>query len=52
MFRGAVISIIREHDADYGLQRIYGNLGGMISAPIAGFMLDYASRGKGYTDFR
>ncbi|XP_060536920.1 uncharacterized protein LOC132708565 [Cylas formicarius] len=52
MFEGAVIAILREHKADYGLQRIYANFGGMISSPISGYMIDYASRGKGYTDFR
>lgn len=52
MFEGAVIAILREHKADYGLQRIYATIGGMISSPISGWMIDYASRGKGYTDFR
>lgn len=52
MFEGAVIAILREHEADYGLQRIYGSIGGMISSPLSGLLIDYASRGKGYTDFR
>lgn len=52
MFEGAVIALLREHKADYGLQRIYATIGGMISSPISGWMIDYASRGKGYTDFR
>lgn len=52
MFEGAVIAILREHKADYGLQRIYATLGGMISSPLSGWLIDYASRGKGYTDFR
>ncbi|XP_012220725.2 uncharacterized protein [Linepithema humile] len=52
MFEGAVIAILREQDADYGLQRIYGSLGGMISSPLSGLLIDYASRDKGYTDFR
>ncbi|CAH1153761.1 unnamed protein product [Phaedon cochleariae] len=52
MFEGAVIAILREHKADYGLQRIYATIGGMISSPLSGWMIDYASRGKGYTDFR
>ncbi|XP_020290838.1 major facilitator superfamily domain-containing protein 6 [Pseudomyrmex gracilis] len=52
MFEGAVIAILREQDADYGLQRIYGTIGGMISSPLSGLLIDYASRGKGYTDFR
>nr|CAH7750551.1 unnamed protein product [Callosobruchus chinensis] len=36
MFEGAVIAILREHKADYGLQRIYATIGGMISSPISG----------------
>ncbi|XP_045537535.1 uncharacterized protein LOC106717587 [Papilio machaon] len=52
MFEGAVIAIIRDQRADYGLQRVYGSIGGMISSPLSGLLIDYASRGKGYTDFR
>ncbi|XP_066158207.1 uncharacterized protein [Euwallacea fornicatus] len=52
MFEGAVIAILREHKADYGLQRIYATIGGMISSPLSGWMIDFASKGKGYTDFR
>lgn len=52
MFEGAVIAILREQKADYGLQRIYGSIGGMISSPLSGLLIDYASKGKGYTDFR
>ncbi|XP_025829071.1 uncharacterized protein LOC108740930 [Agrilus planipennis] len=52
MFEGAVIAILREHKADYGLQRIYATVGGMISSPLAGWLIDFASQGKEYTDFR
>ncbi|XP_032528693.2 uncharacterized protein LOC116778779 [Danaus plexippus] len=52
MFEGAVIAIVRDQKADYGLQRVYGSLGGMIFSPLSGLLIDYASRGKGYTDFR
>ncbi|XP_018396195.1 PREDICTED: uncharacterized protein LOC108774550 [Cyphomyrmex costatus] len=52
MFEGAVIAILREQEADYGLQRIYGSIGSMISSPLSGLLIDYASKGKGYTDFR
>lgn len=47
-----MIAILREQKADYGLQRIYGSIGGMISSPLSGLLIDYASTGKGYTDFR
>lgn len=52
MFEGAVIAILREHKADYGLQRIYGSIGGIISSPLSGLLIDYASRQRGYADFR
>jgi hypothetical protein len=52
MFEGAVIAILREHKADYGLQRIYGSIGGMISSPLSGMLIDYASNLQGYPDFR
>lgn len=51
MFEGAVIAILREHKADYGLQRIYASIGGMISSPLSGLLVDYASQGKNYTNF-
>uniref|UniRef100_A0AAR5PVE4 Major facilitator superfamily (MFS) profile domain-containing protein n=1 Tax=Dendroctonus ponderosae TaxID=77166 RepID=A0AAR5PVE4_DENPD len=44
MFEGAVIAILREHKADYGLQRIYATIGGMISSPLSGWMIDFASK--------
>lgn len=52
MFEGAVIAILREQKADYGLQRIYGNIGGIISSPLSGMLIDYASSGKEYADYR
>ena len=52
MYEVAVIAILREHKADYGLQRIYASIGGMIASPLSGLLIDYASKGKGYTDFR
>ncbi|KAJ1527129.1 hypothetical protein ONE63_008663 [Megalurothrips usitatus] len=52
MFEGAVIAILREHGGDYGLQRIYASIGGMISSPLSGVLIDYASYGKTTTDFR
>ncbi|XP_059482974.1 major facilitator superfamily domain-containing protein 6-like [Neocloeon triangulifer] len=52
MFEGAVIATLREYKADYGMQRIYATIGGMISSPLTGLLIDYVSRGKEYTDFR
>ncbi|KAK4871463.1 hypothetical protein RN001_015587 [Aquatica leii] len=52
MYEGAVIAVLREHKADYGLQRVYATIGGMISSPLSGWLIDYASRGKDFTDYR
>ncbi|KAG8232405.1 hypothetical protein J437_LFUL013976 [Ladona fulva] len=52
MFEGAVIALLRKHDADYGLQRIYAALGGMVASPLSGLLLDTASSASGGTDFR
>lgn len=52
MFEGAVIALLREHKADYGLQRIYATIGGMITSPLSGWLIDFASKDKDYTDFR
>lgn len=52
MFEGAVIAVLRDKKADYGLQRIYASIGGMISSPLAGWMIDHFSEGKDYVDFR
>lgn len=52
MFEGAVIAILREQNADYGLQRVYGSIGGMISSPLSGLLIDYFTGDKGFTDFR
>ncbi|KAF5300957.1 hypothetical protein FQA39_LY10927 [Lamprigera yunnana] len=51
MYEGAVIAVLREHKADYGLQRVYATIGGMISSPLSGWLIDYASNGKDYTDY-
>lgn len=52
MFYGAAISIVREHRADYGLQKIYGIFASLVSPVLAGSLIDYASRDKDYMDFR
>ncbi|KAK5639361.1 hypothetical protein RI129_011853 [Pyrocoelia pectoralis] len=52
MYEGAVIAVLREHKADYGLQRVYATIGGMISSPLSGWLIDFSSKGKDYTDYR
>jgi hypothetical protein len=51
MFEGAVMAILRKQKAEHGLQRFYANTGGMISSPLSSLLMNYASKGKGYTDF-
>ncbi|XP_050497571.1 uncharacterized protein LOC114342205 [Diabrotica virgifera virgifera] len=45
-------AIVREQNDDYGLKRVYVMIGGMICSPFSGWMVDYASLGKNYHDFR
>lgn len=52
MFEAAVIAILREQKADYALQKIYGSIGGMISTPLSGYLIDYASGNKEYSNFK
>nr|XP_045597534.1 major facilitator superfamily domain-containing protein 6-like [Procambarus clarkii] len=46
--RGAAMVILREHNGDYGLQRLCGSLGGIILTPISGLLMD----ATGEQDFR
>ncbi|KAK4310707.1 hypothetical protein Pmani_017736 [Petrolisthes manimaculis] len=50
LFEVAVVAVLREHDNDYGLQRIYGSIGGMMFAPLSGFLIDYFAKNN-YKDF-
>ena len=52
MFEGAAIAVLRENNGDYGLQRVYASIGGIIASPLSGWLIDFASKGKPYTDFR
>lgn len=52
MFEVAVIAILREHKADYGLQRIYASIGSMVASPLSGYLIDYASRKGTKIDYR
>ncbi len=36
LFEGAVVAIIKQHDGDYGLQKLFGTAGGVIFGPLAG----------------
>ncbi|XP_068213541.1 LOW QUALITY PROTEIN: major facilitator superfamily domain-containing protein 6-A-like [Palaemon carinicauda] len=52
LFDGAAIAVVREHKGDYGLQRLYGNLGGIVITPISGQLIDYFSEVNNFQDYR
>lgn len=51
LFEVAVLAILKEYGYDYGLQRIYGSIGGMVFAPLSGLAIDYLGKGGHYTDY-
>ncbi|XP_066977344.1 uncharacterized protein [Macrobrachium rosenbergii] len=51
LFEVAVVAILKEFGHDYGLQRIYGSVGGMVFAPLSGFFIDLFGDGEHYTDY-
>ncbi|KAG0723469.1 hypothetical protein GWK47_042691 [Chionoecetes opilio] len=52
LFEVAVLAILKEFGYDYGLQRIYGSIGGMVFAPLSGLVIDYLGKGGHYTDYQ
>ncbi|KAK8744513.1 hypothetical protein OTU49_000845 [Cherax quadricarinatus] len=51
LFEVAVVAILKEYGYDYGLQRIYGSIGGMVFAPLSGFFIDHFGKGGHYQDY-
>ena len=54
LFEGAVMSIIKEHGGDIGLQKVFSTFGGLIFGPVAGVLIDVFDGGsinrlEGYT---
>ncbi|RXG59038.1 Major facilitator superfamily domain-containing protein 6-like protein B [Armadillidium vulgare] len=49
---GAAVTILKEHNGDFGFQRMFANLGMMIMSPISGMLIDYFSIQNGFDDFR
>ena len=43
LFEGAVVSIIKQHGGDYGLQKLFGTLGAVIFGPLSGVLIDVAA---------
>ena len=41
LFEGAVVSIIKKHGGDYGLQKLFGTFGAVIFGPLSGILIDF-----------
>merc|ERR1719192_1840823 len=46
LFEGAVVSIIKQHGGDYGLQKLFGTFGAIIFGPLSGLLIDF---GQGHS---
>ena len=46
LFEGAVMSIIKEHGGDIGLQKVFSTFGGLIFGPVAGILIDVFDGGS------
>lgn len=51
LFEIAVVALLKELGHSYNLQKVYGSLGGMVLAPISGFLIDYFGKGNHYKDY-
>ncbi|CAL4122727.1 unnamed protein product [Meganyctiphanes norvegica] len=52
LFEGATLSMIKAHEGDYGLQRMWGYIGTMLLTPFSGWTIDYFSKRSEAADFR
>ena len=52
LFEGAVIAILRNNNGDFGLQRLYANIGTVVMTPISGVLIDVISSKSGTDNFR
>ena len=51
LFEVATIAVLKQYGNDYGLQRIYGSIGGIVFAPLAGLIVDSVGDGGTYRDY-
>ncbi|KAA0185186.1 hypothetical protein HAZT_HAZT007759, partial [Hyalella azteca] len=51
LFEGAVVTILKQYDGDFGFQKIYGSLGPLIMTPVSGALIDAFST-DGSQDYR
>ncbi|XP_075153062.1 uncharacterized protein LOC142226759 isoform X2 [Haematobia irritans] len=45
------LTMIEKYGGDFGRERLFSSIGMAIFSPITGIMIDYYSRGLGYTDY-
>lgn len=45
------LTMIEKYGGDFGRERLFSSIGMAIFSPVTGFMIDYFSRGLGYTDY-
>lgn len=45
------LTMIEKYGGDFGRERLFSSIGMAIFSPITGVMIDYTSRGLGYTDY-
>ena len=48
LFEGAVVSIIKQHGGDYGLQKLFGTFGAVIFGPLSGVLIDFGEGASAY----
>ena len=48
LFEGAVVSIIKKHGGDYGLQKLFGTFGAVIFGPLSGILIDFGQGSSAY----
>uniref|UniRef100_A0A336M196 CSON010065 protein n=1 Tax=Culicoides sonorensis TaxID=179676 RepID=A0A336M196_CULSO len=46
-----VLTMVEKYGGDFGRERLASSIGMAIFSPITGFMIDYSSRGLGYTNY-
>lgn len=52
LVEGAIVSILKQYNGDFGFQRIYGSLGPLIMTPLSGLLIDTFSGYSGSQDYR
>lgn len=45
------LTMIEKYGGDFGRERLFSSIGMAIFSPITGILIDYSSRGLGYTDY-